>query len=114
MGGPKDCLSADQFARAARARSRVSVSIRVGDLVSSGTIHDMSISGARIDGCPLRIALGTVLILSPSIDEERESTLWIRASVVRLIGECGLGVRFVEMDPATKELIERLGRDEAE
>ena len=114
MGGPKDQLSADQSARADRAGSRIPVSIRVGGLVSSGTIHDMSVSGARLDGCPLRLSEGNELILSPSIGEHRESTLWIRALVVRLIGECGLGVRFLEMDPATKELIERLDPAEAE
>ena len=114
MGVPKDQVSAEQAARPDRARSRVPVSIRVGGLVSSGTIHDMSVSGARIDGCPLRLSEGNELILSPSIGEQRESTLWIRASVVRLIGECGLGVRFLEMDPATKELIERLDRAETE
>ena len=106
MGDPKD--RTDDGRRAApRAKGWIPVCIRLGDSVSTGTIHDMSVSGARIEGCPLMPAEGSELTLSPSL-EDRESRLWIRATVVRLVGEGGFAVRFVEMDPVTEELLERL------
>ena len=91
---------------APRYRNRYKVVFRTDDEQGSGTLHDISMSGARVEDASMQPKPGTRIRLefAPRADC---LPVEVRAHVVR---ECGSGfaVEFSALDPRMKRLLRSL------
>ncbi len=86
---------------------RVPVVLESGRASGKGFVHDMSSSGARIEGADLKLAEGARVKLGFRFFKD-SPPIEIMGNVVRLTESGGFGVHFGKVDPRTRRALSTL------
>ena len=93
-----------QKQRADRIPLRVRAGVEIGGLFSEGVIHDVSMSGARVEGAPVKPRLGAEVTVS-FVVSTHSPVVRARGVVTRRTDTQGFAVRFAGTPPKLAQLL---------